>query len=62
MCGGSGLSAGAFSVPIESESGSIFCFDASSSRERVSASLENALIAFNAGPGEPLEIKCQPKS
>ncbi len=33
----------AFSVPIESERGSISCFDAFSSREPVSTSLENAL-------------------
>ena len=35
----------AFSVPIESERGSISCFDAFSSREPVSTSLENALAA-----------------
>src|SRR5437660_1135435 len=34
----------AFSVPMESERGSIFCFDAFSSREPVSTSLENALV------------------
>src|SRR5437773_10315314 len=36
----------AFSVPIKSERGSVFfCFDAFSSREPVSTSLENALDA-----------------
>jgi hypothetical protein len=33
----------AFSVPIESERGSIYCFEVFSSREPVSTSLENAL-------------------
>src|SRR6266849_2006374 len=37
----------AFSVPIESERGSISCFDAFSSREPVSTSLENALVRLN---------------
>jgi hypothetical protein len=34
----------AFSVPIESERGSTSCFDALSSRQPVSTSLENALV------------------
>src|ERR1700755_2204902 len=39
----------AFSVPIEPEWGSSFCFDAFSSREPVSTSLENALIVGRFG-------------
>jgi hypothetical protein len=50
----------AFSVPIESERGSIYCFDAFSSREPVSIpdrvrnglSLENALLRRHSGARE----------
>jgi hypothetical protein len=63
MAGGTTVITRAFSVPTESERGSIFCFDAFSSREPVSTphqvrgrlSLENAMVASvfaNHCPGE----------
>jgi hypothetical protein len=42
----------AFSVPIESERGSGFYFDAFSSREPVPTSLENALACYQHGGGQ----------
>src|SRR5438477_8774476 len=44
---------------MESERGSIFCFDAFSSREPVSTSLENALISSGVAVGKAAG-QCQP--